>query len=276
MFRRLRAVQHKIGGLDDRLDAAVKARDDALDALGSSLLRRDDLSDLVAAFAQTAAELAADSEQMKADEAVLAAERVAVVADRDSILADLDTSLAAVETKRGKKRAELRVVEDEMAKAEKAKKAEKTEKTDASDVEPDTSATESRRQALAAALHDLARATETLRVRRRERALGFEARLDDLHTRAKALAANIEQVAKRRRATLIDLGREALNATLDGVDATLQRDAVEALETVRALRSERRELVNTRAHLDLGPLWRVAGVTALTILIVASVWAWIT
>ena len=264
MFLRLRTVRHQIGGLDDRLDAAVKARDDALDALGGSLLGRDDLSDLVETFAQTAAGLAEEGVQIEANGATLEAERARMVAHRDSILAELDTSLAAVESKRGTKRAELRVVEAELARAKK------------SDDEPEMTAAETRRQALADALLDLGRATETLRVRRRERALGFEVRLDDLDVRANEVDAAIEQVAKRRRATLIDLGREALSLAPAGVDSALRRDAVEALESVHALRSERRELVNTRARLDVGPLWRVAGVTALTILVVASLWAWMT
>ena len=263
---RLRTLNRQIDDLDERLDAAVKARDDALESLGTSLLARDDLSDLVHTFALTAHELAENCVQIEADLATLKTERVLVVDERETALSELDTSIESVTANRVEQRTTLRTVEDELNGLQRA------EDEPPSGQDAALNAAQERQKALAEGLDSLEAALENLETKRERRALAFDARLDDLDAQLREVESNLSHLTARRRATLIDLGREGLSLDPENLDAAQRATAVTTLDGVRVLRRERNESVSARASLDLGPLWRMSGTIVLTTIVLGILW----
>ena len=263
---RLRTLRRKIDDLDTRLDAAVKVRDEALEALGTDLLEREALSDLVQTFAQTARELADKCVTTEAHRDALDTERAQVVAERDAALSELDASLTAAEKNWAEKRAALRSADDELSQLQQPEDEPDAVAT------PALEAAEALHTQLQATCADLEAAVERLEAKRRRRATAFEARLDDLDAHIRETEANLVHLDGRRRATLVDLGREGLSLDDGTLDAEKRDAAVEALETIRGLRRERGESVSARASLDLGPLWRVSGAMLLALIALGLLW----
>ncbi len=263
---RLRTLRRKIDDLDARLDTAVKARDDALEALGVGLLDRETLSDLVQTFALTARELAEKCATTEAHRDALVTERHQVVSERDDALTELDASLEAAEKNRAEKRAALRSADDALNRLQQPDDEPNAIRSPALD------AAVAHHTQLEAVFADLEAAVERLEAKRRRRASAFGARLDDLDAQIRETEANLTHLDGRRRATLVDLGREGLSLD-DGILDPGHRDAaVHALETIRGLRRERGESVSARASLDLGPLWRVSGALGLALIALVLLW----
>ena len=262
---RLRSLNREIDDLDLRLDAAVKVRDTHLESLGESLLGRDDLSELVQTFATTARELAEDHAEEEKKRKTMVAERERVLANRDAALGELDASLEAAEQKRVEKRTEKRAAAEALDAFD-----------DDDDSEDALDAAQAHYDTLTSELKALESALETLSTKRSRRADAFEARIDDLDGHLNALSDTMTRLENRRRATLMDLGREGLSLDAEALDASRRKAAMDALVTVRAVRQERDQSVSARESLDLGPLWRAAGAMLLTAVVLGALWSALT
>lgn len=81
----------------------------------------------------------------------------------------------------------------------------------------------------------------------------------------------VERIAARRRATLVDLGREVVRAEPD--DATAS--AHESLAHIETLRVRRRALITERDDIDTGPITRTVGAALTAIVFTLAVTSWV-
>lgn len=100
---------------------------------------------------------------------------------------------------------------------------------------------------------------EQLREVRRKRVAAqqeTDAALAEVRTRIADGEQQVAGLADRRRAVLMDLGREVLRLQHEGVPDDVRGEALEALSAIQRLREERAALDEERARFDGGPLRR--------------------
>jgi hypothetical protein len=255
----------------DARDAAFVALGEASLAPGNAPATSEDAE--IAAFAATLSRFAAEAEVLttRRTQSLDAAARA--TADTTRAIAGFETRLSALRAEYRPHETELRLLEQRLDDTRRQLNAVSAREAKGGDprAAADRDRFETARIALEAQVAERQRAVEA--GRRQVEALEHEQTLVQkagaqeialLEGRAKQASEEVERLAERRRAALMDLGHEVLRRGLvlpGGTEETLRaRTALEALETAR---SHREGVLAERREIDLAPCIRTLAVAAM-------------
>ncbi|MCB9534836.1 MAG: hypothetical protein H6704_01080 [Myxococcales bacterium] len=122
-------------------------------------------------------------------------------------------------------------------------------------------------------LDELERALEAARAERAEAQRAGDARCAALTGRLTEAEHAAELLARRRRAVLVDLGREVMREE-HGSQGEASEAARAALAQLEALRDERERLLARRAAFDGRPVRRTVGATVGALALLLTLWWW--
>lgn len=290
LVRHRRRLNRRLEALDLALREAVQTRDEALATLGEATLAGGRRTGRIAAFAETLTALDTERAAIDRRREALTLELAAAEADRRARLAEFDARLEGVEAELipleralGEHRKQREALEheaedaDDLRRSLESRRARIDQDTDADDetraiydrergeieeklaelvaAEPDRVA---RRAALDGPLARLEAQVAELEALRSAVSARRDAWLEEVDGRVAELTAGrdeeraaVERSDARRRAALVDLGREALHH--DAADRPGE-DARQALEHIVELRRQRKALQAQDAALDTRPL----------------------
>ena len=210
-------------------------RDERLARVGEAALDEGGAGGRVAAFAETIREVEAEHAAAERAHADHEAEVVAAEADQSAVHADFEARLAAMSAAMEPLRGELADLRSAEAPA--------SELADA----------EARHEAATAALVEL-------RSARDEHRAESDAHLDALRGALSSAANHVARLTARRRATLVDLGREVIRA--EPASEGARAHARDSLSEIEALRARRAAVIASRDAIDTGPIVRTVGAMA--------------
>ncbi len=290
IIRYRRRLNRRLEALDLALRDAVQIRDEALATLGEATLAGETPTGRIAAFAETLAALDSERGSIDRRREALTIELAAAEADRRARLAEFDARLEGLEAELApleraldehRKRREALDHEaedaDDLGRSLEARRAQIEQDVDA---DPDTRAIyaeelpgiearlaelavqqpdrAARRDALQGPLarlqgqvDELTALRESITARRGTWLEDVDGRIAELTAQRDDEHAALERSDQRRRAALVDLGREALHQ--EGGDRPGE-NARQALEHIVELRRQRKLLQATDAGLDTRPL----------------------
>lgn len=286
-MRHLRRLRDELILLDRELASAVRTRDDALESLGLTAriaIRNAERAGPLAALAETIGALEAETEGHEHRRAEFVAALDAVEAERGEVVGGLDASLEALKERlREPARDKKRFESDREALLKKLAALRETDDDDAA--EPDAiraraTGIEAQLSGLSGEIAECSRAMDAIgadiarvEAERAAEAERLDARIAELRVSCAAASERVALTSGRRRAALVDLGRESLALSgVEGVESERKRAAT-ALQRCDTLQTRYAELRDAQASFDRGPMHRTLALTLGGLALLAVAWS---
>lgn len=287
-MRHLRRLRDELILLDRELASAVRTRDDALESLGLAAriaIRNAERAGPLAALAETIGALEAETEGHEHRRAEFVRTLDSVEAERGEVVGRLDASLEALKERLREPAADKKRFENDREALLKKLAALREPEDEDGDAEPDAArarATEieaqlsglsgeiaERSRAMDAIGADIAR-VEAERTAEVER---LDARIAELRVSCAAASERVALTSGRRRAALVDLGRESLALSgVEGVESERKR-AGTALQRCDTLQTRYAELRDAQASFDRAAMHRTLALTFGALALVVVAWS---